>query len=407
MSRFLIALVAAIAILATFGGIRFWQEASYGRGEQASSSEVTSPNRQIAFVANAVGGSISMIDVESRTVIGKMNIVPDGTEVGFFRDPVQWAAQGLVEGQGGLNYAQDTDVSRDGRVLFVSRGFLADVAAFDLATGDLLWRTPIAGLRADHMALSPDGERLVVSALIRSGDVAEVLDTRTGQRLGSFQTGRWPHDVHFSKDGNRIYVASLGDMEKDVAERGNDTDAYLVTVNDMKTLERLQTHSFDAGVRPFVVTEDETAVYAQLSNTHAVIHYDPTTREQVARIDLPVADGVTREDWDFEAPHHGLALSDNEEFLCVAGRASDYAAILDRRTLGLQKTVPVGNAPSWSMFVPDSDVCLVANTRSDDVSFVSATDQNEAARVPVGRGAKHISIGRVPEDVLVAIDARR
>jgi len=71
------------------------------------------------------------------------------------------------------------------------------------------------------------------------------------------------------------------------------------------------------------------------------------------------------------------------------------------RPLALRATVPVGDAPSWE----DDDTCLLANTRSDDVSFVSLAEARETARPPAGRGAKHITIGRVPADVLNAVAA--
>ncbi len=40
---------------------------------------------------------------------------------------------------------------------------LADVVAISLETGDIVWRFPVDGQRSDHMAISPDGARLLVS----------------------------------------------------------------------------------------------------------------------------------------------------------------------------------------------------------------------------------------------------
>ena len=70
-----------------------------------------------------------------------------------------------AEGPGAPNYAQDTDVSPDGRTLYVSRGYLGDVAAFDIASGRLLWQRSLNTGRADHMTLTPDGRSLFVSAM--------------------------------------------------------------------------------------------------------------------------------------------------------------------------------------------------------------------------------------------------
>ncbi len=392
----------AIIILAalSFTGLRMWQESSFGTGPVNSSAKQRGESLEIAFVANAVGGTISLIDVQRRQAIDTIDIAPDGKNAGFFRDPIQSFAQSMAENRGGLNYAQDSDLSRDGRVLFVSRGFLADVAAFDLKTHEILWRTPIAGIRADHMDISPDGKRLFVSAVIRGGDIVEILDTRTGDKLGHFKTGDWPHDVHISEDGSKVYAASLGDMEAELSERNANGDAYRVTVVDAQSLEVLKEHSFDAGIRPFQISESRRMLYAQLSNTHAIVARDLDGDTQKGRIDLPIKPGVTEDDWDFEAPHHGLSLSSDETTLCVAGRASDYAAFVDAEKLTLSATINVGDAPSWSVFTENGELCLLANTRSDDVSFVSLSDKDEIARIKVGRGPKHITLGRVPVDVL-------
>lgn len=403
--RMKIGIAAAVVIGLGLIGLRAWQEASYGTGPVASHTTIDGPAHEAAFVANSVGGTVSVIDIGTGQVIGTMDVLPDGASAGFFRDPLQALAQGYVEGQAGLNYVQDTDLSRDGRVLFVSRGYLGDVAAFDIASGDILWRTPVSGLRSDHMDVSPDGRRLYVSTLIYSGNRVEVIDTATGDIIGGYTAGQWPHDVHVSPDGARVYTASLGDMQAAPEERGADADAYLVTVHDTETLEQLAAHAFDAGIRPFTVTADEGRLYAQLSLTHAIVARDLESGAEVGRIDLPVAEGVNEDDWDFDAPHHGLALSADETLLCAAGRASDYAAIVDAPDLTLRGTVPVGDAPSWAVLAGDDRLCLTANTRSDTVSLIDVAALEEVARLEAGRGPKHISVGMVPEAVLEALRA--
>ena len=100
------------------------------------------------------------------------------------------------------------------------------------------------------------------------------------------------------------------------------------------------------------------------------------------RLDLPIKPGVTVKDWDFEAPFHGLALTDDGATLCLAGRASDYAALVRAADLTLIATVPVGDGPGWAETADDGRVCLIANTRSDDLSFVSIADRKEVLRLP-------------------------
>lgn len=397
-------------VAAAFAGVRVWQESSVGTGPAATGPAPDGPSVEIAFIANAVEGTVTLIDLDALQAIGTLNVISDGKRVGLFRDLTQHVAQPIAE-RNGINYAQDTDLSPDGRVLYVARGYLGDVAAFDIASGDLMWRLPVGGFRSDHMAITPDGARLFVSAL--TDNTVEAIDTATGRKVGSFVTGIFPHDNHITEDGARIYNASLGDMriseeERDAVDQATDAQgyAYQITVADARSLEVLDRHRFEAGIRPFQVTADETTLYAQLSNTHAVIAYDLEARRIVNRIDLPVAPGVTQDDWDFEAPHHGLAMTEDEQTLCIAGRASDYAGIVSAADLSLIAAIPVGDGPGWSANTQGDRYCLLANSRSDDVSVISYTDLTEVARLPAGRGAKHITVGRVPVAVVEAVKAR-
>jgi hypothetical protein len=60
----------------------------------------------------------------------------------------------------------------------------------------------------------------------------------------------------------------------------------------------------------------------------------------VKKLDLPVGSGVTPKDWVFDAPHHGLDLSEDGHTICIAGRASDYAALVRAPELTLIATGP-------------------------------------------------------------------
>ena len=60
-------------------------------------------------------------------------------------------------------------MSPDGRTIYVSRGYMGDVAAFDIASGRLLWQRSLNTGGADHMTLSPDGRSLFLRLPIGNG----------------------------------------------------------------------------------------------------------------------------------------------------------------------------------------------------------------------------------------------
>ena len=86
-------------------------------------------------------------------------------------------------GEGHNQYVDDGFTSPDGRIVYFSRPSFADVVAIDLKTEQIVWRTKVDGYRADHMAISDDGRRLLVSA--STANVVDVIRTRTGKIVGS------------------------------------------------------------------------------------------------------------------------------------------------------------------------------------------------------------------------------
>jgi len=356
----------------------------------ASAEAQTPASVEIAFVANAEAGSVSLVDVAARKVVATIDTNPQKLR---------------ADRPGTTNYAQDTDVSPDGRTLYVSRGYLGDVAAFDIATGKPLWRRSLNTVRADHMTITRDGRWLFVSALVHNR--VDRIDAKTGELRGSFVSGVYPHDNQISADGKLVINSSLGDMTVPVAKRDSiavPSDksgyAYQLTVADTETLQVSRRVRMPVGVRPWHMSPKGDEWYAQTSNDHAITAYSWPEGKQLRRLELPVAKGVADADYDFEAPHHGLALSHDGSVMCLAGRASDYVALVSAPAFKLIAQIPVGDAPGWSELADQDRLCLAANTRDDTLSFISIADAKEVLRLPVGNGPKHITVARVPANIL-------
>jgi DNA-binding beta-propeller fold protein YncE len=249
------------------------------------------------------------------------------------------------------------------------------------------------------MTISDDGRRLYVSALTE--DEVEVVDPERGAVVDSFSTGQWPHDNHLSEDGARLYNGSIGNIIAPHEARDlSPLPPYSLTVVDTATLEPLATHTFERGIRPYVVTRDEARMYAQLSEFHGLVEFGLREGRILRRLDLPVDEGVTEDDYDFEAPHHGLAMSHDETTLCAAGRASDYVALVSTATMVATAVIEVDDAPGWAAIGPDGRNCFVANTRADTLSVISLAEGAEVARVKMGDGPKQIEPARLPASVL-------
>ncbi len=359
-----------------------------------SSAPAQSASVEIALVANSQDATIALLNVATRSIVGRIDVNPGRVK---------------ASGPGAPNYAQDTDVSPDGKTLYVSRAYMGDVAAFDMITGTLLWNTSLNTGRADHMTLTRDGRSLFVSAMLDNRVYR--IAAATGEITGHVVTGVYPHDNKISRDGTLLYNTSIGAIVSlprapNAAPLAETPGAqFQITVVDVNTLETRERIATDNAIRPWHFAPDEKGLYAQLANQHAVVFYDLVTRTFTRRVELPAKAGITVADYDFDAPHHGLALTDDGTTLCVAGRASDYAALVSAPDLKLIATIPVGDAPGWAETADNGNVCLITNTRSDDLSIISIRERKEILRLPIGNGPKHITIARIPRSVIAAISA--
>jgi hypothetical protein len=154
--------------------------------------------------------------------------------------------------------------SHDGRFVYVSRPSFADVVGIELATGKIVWRFPMEGYRADHMAISPDGGSLLVSD--STGNKVHRLDTRTGRKTGEFTSGDSPHENNYTPDGGRIFHASIGrvytptDRPELGPVRDSSKGARYFQINDGRSLALIKRWDMGQKLKEFGRPEMESAI---------------------------------------------------------------------------------------------------------------------------------------------------
>jgi DNA-binding beta-propeller fold protein YncE len=379
---------------------------------QAASAQ--SSTRDVLFVANNWDGTADIVDPRNFRRIARLNIIPDKAEreAEIMRDP---AAQGYflgireLVGEGNDQYADDIFSSHDGRFIYVSRPSFVDVVAIDLRTRRIAWRTKLEGYRADHMAISPDGRRLAVSA--STARKVHMIDTQTGRIAGSFESGDQPHENNFSEDGSRIFHASIGtvytpadDPALDVTK--GDRWFQVVDARTLRVLKRIDVGkklaeagfpNMSSAVRPMAIAPGERYFYFQLSFLHGFVEYDLQEDRPLRIANLPLSDearGLRREQYLLDSAHHGLSMNPEGTKLCAAGTMSDYAAIVSRQTF-LYKILQVGRKPYWSTNSGDGRYCFVSVSGDDRVSVISYAQEREITRIPVGDHPQRMRMGRV------------
>jgi DNA-binding beta-propeller fold protein YncE len=359
----------------------------------------------VLAVANSYDGTVDLIDASTFRRLGRpLNVIPDGATP---RDPRQAAAYPLILArQGEINYTQEVAFSPDGKTLYVSRGYLGDVAAFSVATHKLLWRLEVPGLRADHLAVSPDGRRLFVSAL--PGTKVYAIATHTHRYNGSYEAGTFPHVLEFSPDGRFIYSGSLGDQ---LAPYGQDHGSHQITVANASTLKVVRTYRFAAGVRPFAFASANRLV-VQLSYFSGFEVLNLATGK-TRKVKLPLLGPGRRlapRSYPNAAADHGIAVSANT--VCAAGTISNYVATVSLRGR-IKRIVRVGQAPAEALTSSNREFCFVTSrgptgmhvphvTHGDDVSVISYRTGKLVRRIDVGRHPQAETLAVIPDATLRA-----
>ncbi|WP_211216143.1 YncE family protein [Patulibacter americanus] len=396
--------------------------AALGLAAPATASAGAAPGpvpgtRPILVVGNNHAGTADVVDPVTFSRLFRMNIVPDLPErlAEIHRDPVRLAFFYLIRSQIGMGHDQLVDdlfPSPDGRVLYVSRPSLADVVAFDLRTHEILWRRPVAGNRSDHMAISPDGARLLVSA--STGGVVHAIDTATGEIVADIPSGDQPHESNYSEDGSKIFHASIGTvftpLDDPIFDAAKGDRVFQIV--DAKTYEVIRRIDIgkklaDAGypgmssaVRPMAVAPGERYVYLQISFLHGFVEYDLIEDRVTRVVDLPLTEAsrrLRRDEYVLDSAHHGLAINPEGTKLCAAGTMSDYAAIV-RRSDFTARVIPVGEKPYWSTNSADGRHCYVSVSGADRVAVLSYDEEREIASIPVGDHPQRIRVGRLKID---------
>lgn len=398
-------IVAAVAVAALIAPV----------GAQAAGT------RQVMYVGNNWAGTASVVDAHSYQVLKILNVMPDKAQrlQEIYLNPVKLAFYLAIRaaiGQGHDQYVDDMFSTTDGRLLAVSRPSFADVVGLDIATGRIVWRTPMDGYRADHMAVSPDGTRLLVSDSTTT--VVHELDIATGQRLRDFSSGDTPHESNYSPDGSLIYHASIGRIytPTDPSLFCPLTDptkgTQIFEVVDNATFAIL--HRWDLGqklaeagypcmssaVRPMAIAPDQRYAYLQISFLHGFVEFD-MQQERVTRLaSLPnLVPTMPKAQYVLNSAHHGLAMNAAGTTLCAAGTMDGYGALVARDT-GAATIIPLGDTPYWATDNQAGDQCWISVAADDKVAVLDYGTKQLVTYVHVGRHPQRVRPGVIATNLV-------
>ncbi|WP_106397913.1 YncE family protein [Actinocorallia populi] len=371
--------------------------------------------REVMFVGNNWEGTADVIEASGDFAgIGRINVIPDKDERlrEIYRNPLKLVFfLGIREtvGEGHDQYVDDMYSTPDGTAMVASRPSFADVVSIDLATGDVRWRFPVSGFRADHMAVSPDGTQVAVSA--STSNTVHVLDIETGRQVGSFKTGDKPHENVYTDGGRYLWNMSIGEVNNDADAPWQDfrKGDRKITVVDTATFEVVRTidmrQRLDAfgrkdlsdSVRPVAFTPDESKLYFQVSFFNGFLEYDVAT-DKILRVKTLPKNPDTSDDrktYVNDSRHHGMSMSPDGSKLCIAGTMDDYATVVDRASLQEGPLVPAAK-PYWATVSGDGKACVISESAADQVTAIDFATGEKIVSVPVGDHPQRVRVARIP-----------
>jgi len=383
----------------------------------AATADSSAALREVLFVGNNWDGTADAIkSTGDFAKIGEINIVPDKAArlAEINADPIKWIYYTSIHnevGQGHDQYVDDMYSTPDGKSLVVSRPSFADVVSINLATDTINWRFPVAGYRADHMAVSPDGTRVAVSA--STADKVQVLDINTGAELGEFATGDKPHENFFTNGGKYIWNMAIGEVTTALDDPVWDWtkgDRHITVVDattfkqvkiiDMRDrLDAIGLTNFSDAVRPAAFTPDWSKLYFQVSFFNGFLEYDVAT-DKITRVKTLPANPATSTDrttWLLDSRHHGISMNPEGTKLCVAGTMDNYATVVDRATLQ-EGPLVTASTPYWATVSGDGKDCVISEAGADQVTAIDFATGQKVLSVPVGDHPQRVRLGHVQAD---------
>lgn len=460
MKRVMSVAAATLAVTATLLAVQPAAAAT----QRAIATAAPEGLRDVMFVGNNWQGTASIIDADTREMLKSgINLIPDKAQElqDIHLNPVKLAFYLVVQagpGEGHDQYVDDMFTTNDGKYLAVSRPSFADVVWIDIAkaiAGDpdsIVHEEQMDGYRTDHMGLSPDGRRLVVSdstsrQVIEYSMVDEVVGGKAvtiGQRMRTFVSGETPHENTYSKDGSRIFHASigrvylpvdypsLGPLDLSLVHDTVKSDRWFQVVDNAsfavtqrwdigKELAEAGHPGMSSAVRPMAVAPGERFIYFQVSYFHGLVEFDTKAADLDGKVGytaggiaeprvgavkrvIPLPNRVPtmpREQYVNDSAHHGLSINAAGTTLCAAGTMDDYAALVDRKTGNhvIFDTATTGHSygkPYWTT-EGLNDTCWISLSEADSVAVIDTNTKKEIAYLPVGDHPQRIRHGFVPE----------
>jgi YVTN family beta-propeller protein len=216
------------------------------------------------------------------------------------------------------------DLSRDGKLLFVSNEDASALSVVEIATARIL-ATVKVGAQPEGVTVSPDGALVYVTS--EEDSEVDVVDAISWKLVARPKTAARPRAVVFTPDGSRAFVS---------AEQGAAVDV----IDARRHIRSGSVHIGGAGTKPMglAMTRDGSRLFVSTGRGGSVALIDVAA----ARL-LRTFERIGARPW-------GLGLSPEGDKLYSANGPSNDVSVIDVGSGRVLKRVTVGKSP-WGIAV--------------------------------------------------------
>ena len=321
----------------------------------------------LAYVANYLSGSVSVIDTSTNTVVATVGvggnpndlaITPDGTRAYVTRTPdynsvsvIDTSSNTVVAVVGVGSMATGVSITPDGTRAYVSNANSNSVSVIDTSSNTVV-ATVGVGNSPFGVAFAPDGSRAYVTNAYSNS--VSVIDTSTNTVTATVEVGIQPVGIRITPDGTRAYVTNQSPLQ---------TQSSTVSVID--TMSNTVVATVNVGPHPHepAITPDGTRVYVSHSFYHSNVVSVIDTSSNTVVATIPLGDD-----------NHGLAITPDGTHAYVTIISTKSVSVIDISSNTVVATaIPVGSHPVEIAFSPGPSVKPVANAGSGQTIHVGRT----------------------------------
>lgn len=309
--------------------------------------------KQKLYVTNSAGDDVTIVDVASNKVIGRIEVGPHPHGIAI---P---AAQDVV-------------------LVTIEGGKVGELVWIDPVTDKITRRMNI-GPAPNQLAVTPDGQFAYIPA---SDGNYEVVDLKKAEIVTRIFTGGRPHNTLCSADGKRMYLAPMGAPKK-------------VTIVDVATHKPIGEIPFSNVVRPIALTKDEKRLFAEVDGLVGIEQADIAARKMTQRVQAELADDLKT----VASRSHGLGVRPDQKEIweCDVEHGEVHIYDITGEKPKQIATVPIGSRVYWLTFSPDGKTCYVSARSAAAVAVIDTETKKIVTRVGVGKEPKRLLVWTRPE----------